>query len=351
MSNLRVAKAAIIGCGFFSPNHFKSWRELSDRVALVAVCDLDADKARAAAARFDIPKAYTDVTELLNNEALDFVDVVTTAPSHREIVERCAEAGVAAIVQKPLAPSWGDAAALASAMAKAGKPLMVHENFRFQRPLRRAIEIIKSGAIGNPVWGRFSFRTGYDIYSGQPYLAEVERFILLDLGIHVLDVARAFMGEADEVFCRTQSVRPGIRGEDVATVMVAHRTGATSVVDLSYASKLSPDPFPQTLGQVEGTLGSVRLEDRFRLTVTTPERAWSEDVPPHPLSWGTEAWLLVQESVLATQRHWIDCLEKQVEPETSGRDNLRTFALVEAAYESAASGKPVKPVEWIAKPD
>jgi hypothetical protein len=88
MSNLRVAKAAIIGCGFFSPNHFKSWRELSDRVALVAVCDLDADKARAAATRFDITKAYTDVNELLSNESLDFVDVVTTAPSHREIVER-----------------------------------------------------------------------------------------------------------------------------------------------------------------------------------------------------------------------------------------------------------------------
>jgi predicted dehydrogenase len=99
MSASTVAKAAVVGCGFFSPNHFKSWRELSDRVALVAVCDLDEDKARAAAARFDVPKAYTDVTELLSNEALDFVDVVTTAPSHREIVERCAEAGVAAIVQ------------------------------------------------------------------------------------------------------------------------------------------------------------------------------------------------------------------------------------------------------------
>ena len=59
----------------------------------------------------------------------------------------------------------------------------------------------------------------------------------------------------------------------------------------------------------------------------------------------------MQESVLATQRHWIDCLERQVEPETSGRDNLRTFALVEAAYKSAASGKPAKPIEWNAKAD
>ena len=77
--------------------------------------------------------------------------------------------------------------------------LAVHENFRFQQPLLKIAETIKTGAIGTPTWARISFRTGYDIYTGQPYLAKEERFVLIDLGVHVLDVARVFLGEVEQV--------------------------------------------------------------------------------------------------------------------------------------------------------
>jgi predicted dehydrogenase len=337
-------RGALIGCGFFSRNHIRAWGELSDRCEIVAVCDIDRAKAEAMAGAFGISAVYTEVDGLLAAEALDFVDIATTAPSHRRIVEACARRGVPTVVQKPLAPSWDDAVALVEAMERAGVPLMVHENFRFQAPLLRAAELVRSGAIGEPVWGRFSFRTGFDIYAGQPYLAEVERFILLDVGIHVLDVARVFMGEADSVMCRTQSVRPGLRGEDMATVLLGHPGGATSLVDMSYASRLSPDPFPQTLLHVEGRQGSVRLERDYRLCVTTPAGAVEEIVAPRPRSWTEEPWLLTQDSVVTIQSHWLDCLDTGAAPATSGRDNLRTFALVEAAYRSAVTGRVVAPL-------
>lgn len=336
---------ALIGCGFFARNHLHAWNDLRDRCSISAVCDIDPLKAEATARAFGIAKVYTDVNALLDQEAVDFVDIVTTAPSHRMLVEACARRGVAVIVQKPLAPSWEDASALVAAMDRAGRPLMVHENFRFQTPLLRAAERLRSGDIGTPVWGQFSFRTGYDIYAGQPYLAEVERFVLLDLGIHVFDVARVFMGEVDTLTCRAQSVRPGLKGEDMATVMMGHRGNATSIVDVTYASKQSRDPFPQTLIHVDGTLGSIRLERDFRLTVTTPAGTTSEVAAPHAEPWMSEQWCLIQESVVATQRHWLDCLDAGVEPATSGRDNLKTFALVEAAYRAAASGRAVSPAE------
>ena len=329
---------ALIGCGFFARNHLHAWQDLRDRCVIRAVCDIDGAKARAAADEFGIPAVYTSVEDLLEREKLDFVDIVTTAPSHRALVEACARHGVAAVVQKPLAPDWADASALVTAMDRAGRPLMVHENFRFQAPLLRAAEVLRSGAIGDAVWGRFSFRTGYDIYAGQPYLAEVERFVLLDLGIHVLDIARVFMGEAETVACRSQSVRPGIKGEDMATVMLGHAGGATSMVDVTYASRQSPDPFPQTLLHIDGRRGSIRLDHDFHLTVTTPEGTTHEVAAPHVAPWMTPQWAVIQDSVVATQRHWLDCLDGGVEPATSGRDNLKTFALVEAAYRSAAMG-------------
>ena len=338
-----VRRGALVGCGFFSGNHLQAWRDLGDRCAIVAVCDLDAAKAEAAAQAFGIPAHYAGVDDMLEREAPDFLDIATTAPSHRGIVETCARRGVAAIVQKPMAPTWEDAKALVAAMDRAGLPLMVHENFRFQAPLLRAAAHLAAGAIGEPTWGRFSFRTGYDIYAGQPYLAEVERFVLLDLGIHVLDVARVFMGEADSVMCRSQSIRPGIRGEDMATVMLGHRAGTTSVVEATYASRRSPDPFPQTLIEVEGTRGAIRLDFDHVLTVTTPEGTTREVVDPALRPWMNPRWALIQDSVLATQRHWLDCLESGTAAATSGRDNLKTYALVEAAYASAASGGVVVP--------
>ena len=105
---------------------------------------------------------------------------------------------------------------------------MVHENTRFLTPVRKAREVIASGAIGRPTWARVSFRTGHDIYGKQPYLAEVDHFVILDLGVHMLDVARFLMGEATRLYCQTQSVKPGIRGEDMATIVLEHASGATT---------------------------------------------------------------------------------------------------------------------------
>jgi predicted dehydrogenase len=90
---------------------------------------------------------------------------------------------------------------LAAAEA-AGIRIMVHENFRFQTPL---IELRQAmAAIGDPFFAHIAWRTGYDVVAGQPYLAEVERFIILDLGIHVLDVARFLLGDVTDIYARTQ---------------------------------------------------------------------------------------------------------------------------------------------------
>ncbi|MCX5512759.1 oxidoreductase [Kaistia algarum] len=335
-------RAAVIGCGFFSQNHLNAWNDLRERVSIVAVCDIDRAKAEAAAKRFGVPKAYTNVDEMLASESLDFVDIATTAPSHLALAGACAARGVPVIVQKPLAPDWTDARALVAALDRAGLPMMVHENFRFQAPLLRAAELVNSGAIGKVVWGRFSFRTGYDIYAGQPYLAEVERFSLLDVGIHVLDVARVFMGEAETVACRAQSVRPGIKGEDRATVLLGHAGGATSVCEISYASRPDPDPFPQMVMELDGDAGSLRIDPGYQIVWTDAAGTHRETVTPEPVSWGAEPWTVTQDSVRAIQRHWLDCLDSGAVPATSGHDNLKTFALVEAAYASAASGQTIR---------
>src|SRR3546814_2249288 len=118
----------------------------------------------------------------------------------------------------------------------------------------------------------------------QPYLAEGDRFIIEDLGIHILDVARFVMGEAATLTCRTQRVNPAVRGEDVATILLGHTSGATSVVDCSYATPVHDELFPQTLIEVDGDKGRLRLGADYRLTIEDRARlAASSDEQPSEL--------------------------------------------------------------------
>jgi len=342
MNSPTALRGALIGCGFFAQNHLHAWHEI-EGVRLVAVCDREIEKARRAGAEFGVAGVYADAAQMFARERLDFVDIATTMPSHRALVELAAKNRVPVVVQKPFAPTFADCLAMVEACRAAGVPLMVHENFRFQAPMLAVQRVLASGAIGTPTFGRLSFRTGYDIYANQPYLAQEERFILLDLGIHLLDIARVFLGEVDAVQCRTQSVRPGLRGEDMATVLLGHANGATSIVDCSYASRLAPDLFPQTTVTIEGTRGSLVLGADFRLDVLSDGRTHAEDTSTPLRTWTSQPWHVAQESVLNTQRHWVDCLRRGVEPAVSGADNLKTYALVDAAYEAAARRAAVTP--------
>jgi len=339
----KTFRLGLIGCGFFAQNHLAAWSSIPN-VRLVAVCDLDEAKARAAAKDFSVPAVYTDAAAMLDSEDLDFVDIATTMPSHKPLVELAAARRLPLIVQKPLAPTWEDCKAIVATCAAAGIPMMVHENTRFKTSIRAVRRVIDSGAIGVPTWARIHFRTGHDIYAKQPYLAREEKFVILDLGVHMLDVARFLVGEAGSLYCRTNSVKPGIRGEDVGTIMLGHDNGATSVVECSYASPQDPDPFPQVLVQVEGRRGSIRLDPGYRMTVVSDGKTERSDVSPGIYPWSTPPWHSAQESVLRTQQHWVDCLACGVTPETAGADSLKTYGLVFGAYVSARTGQALAPL-------
>ena len=163
----------VIGCGFFAQNHLHAWTDLRSKgVEVVAVCDVDEGKARATADKFGVKAWYRDAEAMLREQKLDLVDIVTRVETHRDVVGLAVRRRIPAIVQKPFGLDLAGCQAMADEAQKAGVFLAVHENFRFQVPMRKILELLRSGAIGTPSWGRVSFRTGYDIYKGQPYLAK-----------------------------------------------------------------------------------------------------------------------------------------------------------------------------------
>ena len=339
-------RIGVIGCGFYAQNHLHAWKDLaSEGAVLAAVCDVDAGKAEAAGRAFDVP-FYTDAAALLAVERLDAVDIVTRHDTHRALCELAIAKGVATIVQKPFAPTWEDCVALVEAAGKAGVWLAVHENFRFQTPMRHVRRVIDSGAIGTPSWARIMFRTGFDVYRTQPYFYDEERLAIADVGIHVLDLARFFLGEVERIFCETQRRNPKVRAEDTATMLLRHRSGAASVVECTYEARRDPDPFPETLVEIEGDSGSIIVLPGSRMRVTSNGTTTEEGIGSPLRSWTSDRWHVAQEGAFIACRHFLDCLKRGVPAETSGSDNLRTYALVDAAYCAAKEHRAFVPTLW-----
>jgi predicted dehydrogenase len=265
--------------------------------------------------------------------------------THRALVFNAIGRGIATIVQKPFAPTIADCVAMVDAASHAGVFLAVHENFRNQAPMLKAAETLASGAIGEPTWARITFRTGYDLYKTQPYFYEEERFAILDIGVHVLDLARVFMGEVERLSCESQKRNPKVRAEDTATMLLRHTSGAVSVVEHTYESRKLPDHFPQTLLEIEGPRGAIVVKPDFVMEVTRDGEMTSQSIGSPLLSWTEEPWHTAQESVFNTCRHMLERFRAGEAAATSGVDNLKTYALAEAAYESQATGRAVSPAD------
>ncbi|SLN73593.1 Gfo/Idh/MocA family protein [Roseisalinus antarcticus] len=327
----------LIGCGFFSGNHLHGWADV-EGARIAAVCDRDADRARGAAETFGIPAWHQDAA-VLGSGAFDFVDICTTMDTHEALIAQAVDAGVPVIVQKPFAPDIETCLRIEAHARAAGVPVMVHENFRFQKIFRRLKEILDSGEIGETTFARLSWRNDIDVYSNQPYLLKTERFMIMDVGIHMLDLARFLMGDAADVTCLNQSVRPGLAGEDAATILLRHDSAATTIVDVSYAAHRHPNPFPQTLGEIEGRDGTVQILEGEILRIHSGGATRDEAIAADTRGWTSAPWTQIQDSVPRTEQHFVDALRSGAEFETSAQSSLQTYALAEAAYRSAASGR------------
>jgi predicted dehydrogenase len=198
-SSHRVLRGGVIGCGYFAQTHLNGWREV-DGAEIVALCDRDSEALNQTAGFFGIERTYSDAETMLVEMDLDFVDVITQVGSHRELVELAAARKTHVICQKPFAPSVEDARNMVVSCVQSAVMLMVHENFRWQTPIRALKRVLTNRAIGNPFFGQISFRSAFDVYANQPYLATDDRFIVSDLGIHLLDLARFLMGDVEQMY-------------------------------------------------------------------------------------------------------------------------------------------------------
>ena len=337
---LQVLDFAIFGTGFWSNFQISGWYELSG-VRCVAAYNRTRSKAENMAKKFGIVSVYNDPKKLLDQENIDFIDICTNVDTHLPFVTMAAERGINVVCQKPMASSLEQAKKLLNICSHNHVKLFINENFRWQAPMRLLKSTLDSGIIGRPFKARVSFCSAFPVFENQPFLAKLEHFILTDVGSHVLDICRFLFGEAHRLYCNTQRINPKIAGEDVANVMLQMKSGVSCYAEMSYASLLEKESFPQVLVLIEGSTGSIELTHHHTLKITTESGTRTEVVHPKLYPWIDPEYAVVHSSIVDCQRNILQGLRGGV-AETTGSDNLKTVELVWKSYESAAKGEAIE---------
>jgi predicted dehydrogenase len=334
-------KFAVLGCGFWAKFQVGAWSEI-EGVELVALYNRTRSKADQLARMFNVPRVYEDAAELMQREKLDFVEIITDVDTHAKFTELAVRSGIKNIIcQKPMAPSFEEATRMVTLCRERGVRLYIHENYRWQAPVRRFKELLESGVIGKPFKARVSFLSGFPVFQNQPFLAELEKFILTDMGSHVFDVTRFLFGEVKTLWCQTTAITPGIKGEDVAVAMLKMKNDMPVYTELSYASVVEHDSFSTVFILAEGEKGSLYLGPRFEIRTTTAAGTVSERVKFPAYGWADPDYIVNHESGIPLCRNILADMLHQGKAENTGEDNFETVKLVWACYESAASGKLV----------
>jgi D-apiose dehydrogenase len=333
---------AIVGCGFFSREHQRAWSRVRE-ARVVALADADPAKACAAAEAFPGAQVFADAETMLDAVRPDVVDIVTPPATHRALVAAAARRGIAAICQKPLAPTLAEAQALVEEVERAGATLIIHENFRFMPWFQEARAILDRGLLGAPLGIFFRLRPGdgqgTQAYLGrQPYFQSMERFLVHETAIHFIDVFRFLMGEVTAVFARLKRFNPAIAGEDAGVIVFDFQGEATGLFDGNRLVDHPSEDARMTMGIMflEGTGGTLRLDGYGRLFL----KPHGGEEREHPYAWTNAGY--GGDCVLRQIEHIVAHLVDGAPVFNTGRDYLRNVEIEEAVYRSDAEKRLVE---------
>jgi D-apiose dehydrogenase len=279
------------------------------------------------------------VETAIDAERPDFIDIVTRPESHLELTRTAADAGVAVICQKPMAPTPEECLAMIEYCERAGVRLIVHENWRWQPWYREARRLLDAGVIGRPFQLGFTIRTGDgrggDPYQVQPYFRTMKRLLVYETLVHYLDTIRFLAGEFQELYCRLSRINPVIAGEDCGIIAARTRPGIDTLIDANRISGAGAPELAFGTMQLEGEEATLRMDTHGRLFLTR----YGQSEQPHEFEKPDTGYK--GDSVFAMQRHAIDCLRGGLPAESEGRSYLKTVEAVEACYQSADTGQAV----------
>ncbi len=321
---------AMVGCGGVSGMHLAGYVNHPDRLSIAAACDVDLSRAQAAAEKYSIPLAFGSIADAVAGADWQVAVVCTPTPVRLQVVAELAAAGKCVLVEKPMADSFGEATQIVDACDKAGVKLAVNQNFRWHYGFDIAKGLIADGRLGKV---HSVVHTSMHLRQDAGWRIGCKRHTMSVMGVHWFDGFRWMLGsEADSIFCRTHSSDAvDCLGETDAAVQIHFACGTTVTYAQSFSSPIS-------------RCETLVLGDKASLVVGNGVALFDADNRDEPI----ETWDNpcdgggISEAVFKSLDELLTAIEAGAEPVNSGRDNLKTIALLDSAYRSAETGKIIE---------
>jgi predicted dehydrogenase len=348
-------------------HHLNGYREIKakdpDLFEIVAMCDIDGERAKNLANKAgdfqSVPRTYTDLEEMLKNEALDAVDVITIHSNHHVSTIACLEAGVNVMVEKPFGITVKAGRMMLDAAEKSGKILASAEPARRGVATRTMEWAMNKARLIGDLRMFFTERVLYTlrVVVGTPW--RHQRIYggggwIIDGEVHYMDVLRSFFGDVEKVYAETrnfestryldaQNLKNPVPSdvEDTALCILTFKNGI--IGQFTWTEGAVGKPINQQIyygseGSIDSSGiqfkdGSTRsmdeLTEEFLNTLTPAEK---EQLFPHDIT----------NAVALGIYDFLDAVRNNREPEVTGWDGFTAQAICDAIYESAYCGQAVK---------
>jgi predicted dehydrogenase len=327
-----------LGVGLVGAGNVARWKYLpplrdpSIPLRLKAVHEIDPVSAQAVATSFGVP-ACESIDELVRRDDVDVVFVCTPTTHHAEATLAALQAGKHVICEKPLGQSRADARRMWLASREAGSVNMVNFSYRFRPEFAYVAQLIEAGVLGriHHIWGSISqgqWFTENGLPSAErgdaaPWKFGPDGGVLRDLGPHVLDLCRWWLGELRQIHAWTKGALPSSPSDAACGLSVSAQNGAVAHL---LTSRLATGVKEQTFLELSGSNGALRFEDgRIRLW-TADKPKWRDVLIPETPHFLAMFYSAVMGHPGAIPTFW---------------DGLKNNEALDAALQSAATGKTV----------
>jgi UDP-N-acetyl-2-amino-2-deoxyglucuronate dehydrogenase len=343
----RKIKIAIVGCGRISKNHFGSIEQHNNELELAAICDIDPVVLSEYADKYKVP-AYRDLGDMLEKEQVDLVALCTPSGIHPDQAVLAAKHNVHVMTEKPMATRWNDGLRMVKACDDAGVRLFVVKQNRRNTTLqllKRAVTEKRFGKIHmvqlNVFWTRP--QSYYDQGNGWRGTWEFDGGAFMNQASHYVDLLDWLIGPVEKVQAMMSTTRD-IEVEDTGVLNVKWRNGALGSMSVTMLT------YPQNLeGSITilGEKGAVRVGGVAVNDIQLWQFNEAKDYDHQIQGANYETTSVYGFGHPLYYKNVIEVLRGNAEPETDGREGLKTLELLIAAYLSARDGKTVSlPLEY-----
>jgi predicted dehydrogenase len=319
---------AIVGCGLIGQRRSRAIRGCN----LLACCDVILSRAQQLARDAPNAKAFTDWREAIRQPGVDIVIVATSHDMLAPVACEAAASGKHVLIEKPGARASSELDPVRAAAERSGARVRVGFNHRYHRAFRKAYDIIRSGALGELMFirGRYGHggRPGYETeWRADPKLSGGGE--LIDQGIHLIDLARSFLGDFPAVRGTIRTYFWNIPVEDNAFLLLETAGGQTAFLHAGWTEWKNLFSF-----EIMGRLGKLEI-DGLGGSYGTERLVWHrmlpEMGPPETTIWeypmGDDSWC-------AEFSVFLEDIRMNRSPQPGLEDAQAALRIVESLYQS-----------------